>query len=94
MCPGAGNKLNFELNSILLGKSLKTFDFATPANSVGSKKNVTVFNFQGRVNLDDVIENRNKTSFKLPTLRIASIDPKGVLTIAFSENFFVIQNIT
>jgi hypothetical protein len=46
------------------------------------------------VNLDDVIESRNKTSFKLPTLRIASIDPKGVLTIAFSENFLVIQNIT
>ena len=46
------------------------------------------------MNLDTVIESRNKTSFQVPTLRIASIDPKGVLTIAFSDPFFTIQNIT
>ena len=46
------------------------------------------------MNLDTVIDNRNKTSFQVPKLRIASIDPKGVLTIAFSDPFFLIQNIT
>ena len=44
ICPGQGNKLTFELNSNVLGKSTKTYDITTPdASSVS--KNITVFNF-------------------------------------------------
>ena len=55
---------------------------------------MTNFEFKGRVSLEDALKSRNREGFKLPTLRIASIDPRGLLTIAFSDPLFIIQNIT
>ena len=44
MCPGQGNKLTFELNSNVLGKSTKTYDISA-SNASSVSKNITVFNF-------------------------------------------------
>ena len=94
ICPGSGKKLTFELNSNILGKSQLQLDFTTAAASASGSKNVTTFEFKGSVRIEDTLKSRNREGFKLPTLRIASIDPRGLLTIAFSDPLFIIQNVT
>ena len=79
-----------------------TIEVETPATAATAStdgKNATTtvftfFNFQSNVDIEKAIQIRKKEGFKPPAITITSIDQKGILSIAFSDPFYVIKNIT
>ena len=84
-------KLTFEIVSNILGTSTKTIDFA---QSGTDDKKLPASTFNGNGALDEVALKKIREEFRMPSIRIASINSRGVIVIEFSDDFFQISNVT